>query len=604
MRVADYIAQKYVDYGVTKVFSLIGGHAMHLNDAFGNCKDLSVYYTHHEQSAAMAAEAYTRINNEPAIVCVTSGPGAINALNGVLGAYLDSIPMIVISGQPKSSLTCAAVGTDIRQLGDQEFDRIIECVQPMTKYATTIKHIELLDYELSKAWSFAVNGRPGPVWLDVPMDIQGAEVQNISKFNHYQSGYRIEEVNKEPSSPQISLILNRLKESKRPVLYLGPGVRVYKSYKVARELIEKLNIPVVTAWNAHDLIPNMHHCFAGRPGLRGDRGGNFTVQNSDFLLILGTELGIRQVGYDPDKFAPHAFKVMVDVDMYELYKPTINIDMPVQSNVKRFIEELNKQLSKYYFDSKKYDSWLNWTKEVNQRYPVVLEKYWEKESPVNPYCFMQVFFKNLKDDQIVVTGNGMSVVTSFQAAIIKSKTRLFQNVGCASMGYDIPASIGASIANNKGEVVCLSGDGSFQLNLQELQTIKGYNLPIKMFIINNNGYHSMRLTQKNFFDGELHGVEKSSGLTFPNLENIANAYGFPYIKIDSLNNMEEKIIDALKKESVICEIFVDIDQAFEPKSANRKLEDGTIISSGLEDMSPFLDREEFNEVMSVSRAIS
>jgi len=604
MQVADYIAQKYVDLGVKKVFSLIGGHAMYLNNAFGNCKDLEVYYTHHEQSAAMAAEAYTRVNNEPAIVCVTSGPGAVNSLNGVLGAYLDSIPMIIISGQPKSSLTCDAVGTDIRQLGDQEFDRIIECVKPMTKYAVTIKHVELLDYELSKAWNFAINGRPGPVWIDVPIDIQGSVIQNLSELKDYQSGYRVEELNVKPSISQVSLILDQLKESKRPVLYLGPGIRVYDSYEAMLELIERLGIPVVTAWNAHDLIPNEHHCYAGRPGLRGNRGGNFVVQNSDFLLILGTELGIRQVGYDPKKFAPEAFKVMVDVDIYELSKPTIDIDLMIQSNIKYFINELNSQLSENGFDFNGYGAWLNWAREINQRYPVVLEKYWESETPVNPYCFIQKLFESLKEDQIIVTGNGISVVASFQTGMIKSKTRLFQNVGCASMGYDVPASIGASIANDKGEVICLSGDGSFQLNLQELQTIKGYNLPIKIFIINNNGYHSMRLTQKNFFDGNLHGVESSSGLTFPNLENIANAYEFPYIKIDSLSDMSDKIERALKEENVICEIFVDINQAFEPKASNRKLDDGSIVSSELEDMAPFLDREELEEIMSVRQVIS
>lgn len=593
IKISDYIAEFLVQNGVKDVFMVTGGGAMHLDDAIGHNKELSCIFNHHEQACAIGAEAYARLTGEIPAVCVTSGPGGTNAITGVLGAWLDSIPMFIISGQVKRETTiysCPEI--PLRQLGDQEFD-ITTTVKNMTKYAKFIDKPEEISYHLEKAMYLCKEGRGGPVWLDIPLDVQAAKV-DTSNIQHF------EEQELTSSYPQydeaITIeIIRKIKNAKRPVILAGSGIRLGNAHSEFIELIERLNIPVVTAWNAHDSLWNEHPLFCGRPGTLGDRGGNFVVQSSDLLLSLGCRLNVRQISYSYKEFAKKAYKIIVDIDEAELQKPTLSPDLPVHANVKDVINSLLNSGFKNTADT--YDEWLSWCKEIENKYPTVLPEYYNSISPLNPYVFMKELFLNLDENEIIVTGNGSACVISFQAAIIKKGTRLFTNSGCAAMGYGFPAAIGACVAEKGKRVICIDGDGSFQMNIQELQTVKYNCLNLKLFYLNNNGYHSIRQTQTNLFEPPLIGVCDGNGLSFPEAEKIAFAYGIPFIRIDSLNNISENIIQVLNTEGpVFCEVTVDSKQYFAPKLSSKVLPDGKIVSPEIDDMYPFLEREEYERI--------
>jgi len=593
IRVADYIAQVLANRGIRDVFLVTGGGAMHLNDAFGRHPDLRYTCFHHEQACAMAAESYYRLTNRLPVVNVTTGPGGTNAITGVYGAWTDSIGMLVISGQVKWETVVRSTNLPLRQLGDQEID-IVNLVQEITKYSVMVTKPESIRYHLEKALYLARSGRPGPCWLDIPMNVQGAKIDPNSL-----KGYGPQEDHFEFISTALEEncldIINRLKDSKRPVIYVGAGVRLSGAYSDFLELIQRWRIPVVTAWNAHDLVWNDHPYYIGRPGTVGDRAGNFAVQNSDFLLVLGSRLNIRQVSYNWENFAPRAFKVIVDIDEAELNKPTLKPDLPIHADLKDVLKIL---LLKELPQDIEHKNWLNWCLVRKQKYPAVLPEYWLKESFVNPYCFADELFRHLNDDDIVVTGDGTACVTTFQAAFIKKGQRLYTNSGCASMGYDLPAAIGACIASNKQRVICIAGDGSIQMNIQELQTIVGYSLPIKIFILNNQGYHSIRQTQQNYFADNIVGCGPESGVTLPSFEKLAFAYDIPYRSCSNHNDLANSITDNINSDGPqICEIVLDLEQGFEPKLSSRRLEDGSMVSSPLEDMYPFLSREELNSNM-------
>ncbi len=597
VKVSDYIANFLVENGISHVFTVTGGGAMHLNDSLGHKNGLKCIYNHHEQACAIAAESYARINNKIAAVCVTTGPGGTNAITGVVGGYLDSIPMLIISGQVRYDTTARSTGLGIRAMGDQEFD-ICKAVESMTKYCEMVIDPKKIRYCLEKALYLAYSGRPGPCWLDIPLNVQGAyiETNELYGYDSYVDEFQSSQVNIDDLVMQV---IDKIKFAKRPVLYAGNGIRISGGYKSFIRVIEKLNIPIVTAWNSIDAIYDDHPLYVGRGGIMGDRAGNFAVQNSDLVLSIGCRLSIRQVGYNWKTWARAAYKIMVDVDKEELKKPTLSIDMPICADAKIFLEKLDKSLSV----SKLFENqdWLDKCSEWKHKYPVVLPKHYENiDGRANPYCFIKELSKRLNYGQITVVGNGTACVVGSHAYVIKPGQRFIINSAIASMGYDLPAAIGATFARNDNQdIICISGDGSIQMNIQELQTIIHHRLPLKIFIINNNGYHSIRQTQTNMFNKQFVGIgPESNDLSFPDMSKLAPAYGFPYFKVEKNEDMGIVIEEVLKiKGPIVCEVFVSEKQNFEPKSATKKLEDGTLVSPPLEDLAPFLDREEFKENM-------
>jgi acetolactate synthase I/II/III large subunit len=604
VRVADYIAQLLGDADIDQVFMVTGGGAMHLNDAFGREKRFNIMFCHHEQTCSMAAESYGRLTNRPAVVSVTSGPGGINALNGVFGAYVDSIPMLVISGQVKRETLVSSQALPLRQLGDQEVD-IAAMAGPVCK-ATVLLHDPMnTRFEIERAIWLSRAGRPGPVWVDVPIDVQAATVHPEAQRGfepHVEGDAAMLPAERNPQSGAgleglLELALQRLGSSERPVVLVGAGVRLSGAHDRFLRVIEKLGIAVTTGWNAHDALWNEHPLFVGRPGSVGDRAGNFAVQNADFLLVLGSRLNIRQVSYNWEAFARAAYVVMIDADQAEMSKGTLSIDLPIHADLAESLELLEELP---YCASPLHSEYLAWCRERAVRYPVVLAEYSKHNEPVNPYVFVQSLFEELGEGDIVVTGDGTACVVAFQAAALKVGQRLFTNSGCASMGYDLPAAIGAWCGSKGGRVICLAGDGSIMLNLQELQTIAGHRMSIKVIVLNNDGYSSIRQTQQNYFPDNVVGCGPESGLTFPDFVALGNAFGFPARRCSTHSGLSESIRAVLDGDGPqLLEVLLDPEQPFSPKLASRQLEGGTMVSSPLEDLAPFLSRQELAENMRI-----
>lgn len=606
MRVADYIAQRCVEAGAKHVFLVTGGGAMHLNDAFGRNKNLTPYCFHHEQSAAMAAESYYRSSNRLCVLNVTTGPGGINALNGVFGAYVDSLGMLVISGQVKDETYLRNYSIPMRQLGDQEVD-IVSMAKPVVKYATTLHDPKQVRKVMDYAIFLATHGRPGPVWVDVPVDVSSTQITpdelegwdgNVNEIIQcgdisLNTQQELTELVSCQFDNEINILLDKLKTAKRPVLFAGAGVRISHQYNNFLKLIDVLGIPVVTGWNAHDVLTNDSFYYAGRPGTVGDRAGNFTVQNSDLLIILGSRLNIRQVSYNHKNFANRAYKIHVDVDKAELDKPTLHTDLKVHADLKDFIPSLLNKLTGYITPGD-HSNYLEWCKVRVKKYPTVDPSYDHSDTHLNPYLFVSELIEQLDQDDIIVTGNGSACVISFQTAILKQGQRLFTNSGDASMGYDLPAAIGASIANNNQRVICLAGDGSIMMNLQELQTLVGYKLPVKVIILNNNGYLSIKQTQHNYFSDNVFGTCSNDGVTFPDFVKVGKAFEIESFKINSINDWRSNDVQNAMKSSLpaLFEIICDPDQVFSPKLVAKKLPDGSMLAPSLENMSPFLSDDE------------
>lgn len=596
VKIADWIAQYLVDQGVRYNFTVPGGGAMHLNVSFGHQDGLKNIFVQHEQSAAIAAESYFRATNELPIVCCTTGPGGTNTLTGVLGAWLDSIPMLVISGQVRYATTARAAGIPVRAMGDQEYD-ITPMVSHMTKYAEMIIDPKTVKYHIQKAIYLATHGRPGPVWLDIPLDIQGGYI-DPEKFIEFDPEEAKDENPPAVSKELIKNVLEKIEKAKRPVLNVGSAVHTTNSVKLMRRVAGKLNIPVAVAWDASDLMPYENDLFVGIPGLLGDRPGNWAIQNADLVLSIGCRLSCRQVGYNVKSWAREAYVIMVDIDQYELQKPSIHVEMPIQADAKEFLEALDETV----IDKRAgHKEWLEICRSWKRNYPVVTEKHYIDEGLTNAYCFLNEVSLRVPEDQFIVLGNG-TVEACLHAIHIKENTRLISNSGAASMGYDLPAAIGCCFAIGKKDTVCLTGDGSIQMNLQELQTIVFHKLPIKIFVVNNQGYHSMRQTESNLFpEYSKVGIGPESGdLSFPDMKKIAEAYGIPYMSTSSNKEIPNIIDKMLATEGyAMCEIFVDINQKFEPKSATKRLPDGTLVSPPLEDLAPFLPREELEKIMMI-----
>ncbi len=601
-RLADYVADFLASHGVTDVFSVVGGGAMHLNDAHGHHESLSVTYNHHEQASAIAAESYARLENKIAAVCVTTGPGGTNALTGVLGGWLDSIPMFILSGQVRYDTTARYAlqytKEPLRSLGDQEYD-IAKSVEPMTKYAVMIEDPAQIRYAMEKGWHLATTGRPGPVWIDVPVNFQGALIETDTLVGYDPT----EDDAKLPppvSEALVEQVLDRISHASRPVIYAGYGIHLSGARELFSRLVDKLGVPVVTYWNAIDLIETDHRLYCGRGGNMGDRAGNWAVQNADLVLAIGTRISIRQVGYDWKTWAREAKVIMVDVDRAEMKKHTLHVDLPIWADAKDFLTKIDLAVSDRAPVFRGED-WVSTCHHWKRDYPVVTEaQRRQSEGGANVYAFIHFLSSALPEKSLTAVSNGACCVAGSQAYVIQKNSRFVNNNAVASMGYGLPAAIGLCIAGKRKTTVCLEGDGSIMMNLQELQTVLTNRLPIKLFLINNNGYHSIRLTQNNLFSHHCKvGIGEESGdLSFPKFQSLAEAFGYPYFSAHSNAEAQEVITKALATDGpVFCEIFTDTAQVWEPKSSAKRLEDGTIVSPPLEDLAPFLPREELAREM-------
>ena len=552
MRVSDYVIKFLRDrYRVDTIFTVSGGGCIFLMDSLGNTPGVRYVATHHEQAAAIAAEGYARVNNKLGACVVTSGPGGTNALTGTLCSWLDSIPVIYISGQVNKELTTNYTGLSLRQLGDQEFN-IIKTVESMTKYATQVNEASDIRYHLEKACHLATTGRPGPVWLDIPLDIQSADIdpQQLTGYEEPTTTYH-------PSTQDMNLVLSRWKTSKKPLMVVGNGVRLGDAVEQLREVLHRTNLPVVSAVNGNDIVNHDYEHYCGRFGTHAQIGANNLLSECDFLLVVGSRLYVRQTGYDFEGFAQQAYKVHVDIDPAELSKPTLFTDLKIHSDCKEFLEMLLKE------DLPVSDQdWLNrcfdWRCE-----PTVLPKHRSKTDYVSHYTFLEQLSEVLPQDHHVITSDGSANVVTMQVLQTKGDQRLITNTGCAPMGYGLPAAIGAAFHHN---IICIEGDGSLHMNIQELQTMMHHNLPIKLILLNNEGYLSIKVSQKTLFQGRYVASEKSSGVTLPNFQKIAQAYEIPYYCVKTNQTIFPTLSAFLQQQGpCILEVFTDPEEYHEPK---------------------------------------
>jgi acetolactate synthase-1/2/3 large subunit len=591
-KVSNFIFEHLVKkHGIEHCFFIPGGGAMHLNDALGHTEGLEYVCNHHEQACAIAQEGYYRASGKMCVTNVTTGPGGTNALTGVLGQWLDSIPAFYISGQIKASthMSCCPE-LKLRQLGDQESD-VIALVKPITKYAVTIFDPMMVKYEIDKAMYIAQNGRPGPVWIDVPLNVQGAIVDE-TQMKEFDPLEIEDTVDHELVDQQILQLVEKIKSAKAPVIYVGNGVRLAKRVEKFIKIAESLQIPVVTSISGSDIIWYDHPLCYGKPGICGDRIGNIMVQNSDLLIILGTRLGIRQVGYAYEKFATKAYKVMIDADADEMKKPTLKIDLQINANISEFLDKFEVAIKN--FKTPGFEKFRIWGREIEKKIPSVLDDNPSEPGYINSYKFADKLFKHLQSGDCVVTANGTAYTSTFQIMQVPKGVRVFANQGCASMGYDLPAAIGAAVSKGyTGRTVCISGDGSIQMNIQELQTILNYNLPIKIFMFENDGYLAMKTTQKSFFEGRYTGTDSKSGIICPDMIKIAKAYGYPTFDICDEEVLDETIEKVLTMDGpVFCQIHMPPFQTLFPKAASfLDNSTGQMTSAPLEKMAPFMSDE-------------
>lgn len=582
--------------GVKHVFFLPGGGCMHLVDSLGKNKDLEFIANLHEQAAAIAADAYSQYTNNIGVALVTTGPGGTNAITGVTASWIDSVPVLIISGQVKRA--DLLVGKGVRQMGPQEVD-IVSLVKPITKYAVTVMEPERIKFHLDKAIYLAKEGRPGPVWIDIPLDVQGAIIDEdkLESFDVSEQIFDESEINN-----KVDALIKLINESNRPIIMVGNGIRLAKGIEKFKQVISKIKIPVLTTWRALDILPENNDLYIGRPGSIGQRGANFAQQNADLIICIGARLDVGQVAFSYSNFAREAKKVIVDIDKNEINKIATKIDIVFNMDAGIFLTVLLEKINDVNTNTSK---WLKRCQDWKNKYPVVLPEHETGRKHVNTYMLVETLSKLLTADDVIIPGSsGSCSEITLQSFKVKEGQRVFNSPGLGSMGFGLPASIGACVASGKKRTICLIGDGGLQHNIQELELLKRYQLPIKVFVLNNNAYASIRATQNRYFDGNLVACDPSSGLTLPDTTKIATAYGLKTFKIDSQNEIEEKVNKVLDYDGpVVCEVMVDPDLLTQPKISSEVKPDGRIVSKPMEDLWPFLDREEFKANMIVKPVV-
>jgi acetolactate synthase I/II/III large subunit len=585
MRVADFITNKLYEAGGECIFLVTGGMIMHLTDALLQQGKQKFVCCHHEQSAAMAAEAYGRFTGKLGVAYVTAGPGALNTLTGVVGAYVDSSPCIIVSGQSKVS---QAIVTGPRQFALQGFNTL-PIFEKVTKYAVMLDDISKVKYEVEKSIYLATSNRVGPVWIESPIDIQGAYFDPDEFEGFTPPELRISTKDLED---KVDEVVEAIRQSRRPCILGGAGIRLSGAIEAFHKLVEQTGIPVMTSRLGMDLIGHKHPLFVGKPGTYGDRAANFTIQNSDLFLNIGCRLGIGLVGYDFQDFARHAKKISVDVDEQELIKPSVIPDIAIQADAKLFLDLLTKRLSDYHLENQQ---WVDRTQLWKQNYPVDLPEYQNEKDGINSYHFMRRLSEEVSDDAIFLVDTGSCFHVFAQAFQVKFGQRHIITGGLSTMGY-MPGSVGVAAASSGKDVFCITGDGSVQFNIQELQTITQNKLPVKIIVLNNNGYLLIRLTQNNFQEGRFIGVDQDSGVSCPDMEKIAHAYGIKFIRILGLDDLDTKLDELINYQgAVICEVMTPPNQLLMPRVASKKMDDGKMMSMPYDDMFPFLPREEYSE---------
>ncbi|HIB54567.1 MAG TPA: thiamine pyrophosphate-binding protein [Nitrospirales bacterium] len=589
IRLADYVIDYLADQGVEDVFTVSGGGSIFLCDALAQSSRVRYVCCHHEQAVAMATEAYARVKQDLAVSVVTTGPGCTNAISGIAGSWMDSVPHLVLSGQAFVSQTIGDSG--LRQLGVQEIN-IIDLIKPITKYAVMLTDAASIKYHLQKAIHLATTGRPGPVWLDLPADMQNARIDENSL-----EGFSPDEcpVGDDDLHEKVSQVIDILKSSKRPLVHAGQGIRLAGAVDDFMQFVETHRFPFVTARNANDMVDSSHKLYVGRPGTFAQRGANFAVQNADAYLAIGTRLSLPQTGYNAKDFARNATRIMVDIDRAELDKKTLDLHLKIHADAKQFLTELNRQMAGV---SIHVDGWIERCRAWQEKYPVVLPSYYEQKGSVNSYVLIDVLSDLLSPEDIVVTDMGFAFQNTHQAFRVKKGQRMFTNCGFSSMGWGLPAAIGACFAHRRKRIICLAGDGGLMMTIQELATVQHYQLPIKLFILNNGGYVTIKQTQELTFDGRRMGVNADTGLSFPDMLKVADAHGIPAVRLETQENIQQRVGEVLSQPGpFICEIMMDHDQEQIPKIISKRQPDGRMLQTPLEDLYPFLDRKELEENM-------
>lgn len=593
IKLSDYVVEFLAGAGLKHIFMLPGGGAMHLVDSVGRCGQIEFVCNLHEQACAVAADAYGQYTNQFGAALVTTGPGGTNTLTGVAAAWLDSTPCLFLSGQVKRADIVG--GRGVRQIGFQEID-IVRMAAPITKYAVTVMEPKSIRYHLEKALFLARSGRPGPVWLDIPLDVQAAQI-DPAELEGLDPAELLPATDQGQLREQVARAIELFNAAERPCLLVGNGVRLAKGLEEFHELIAILQTPVLTSWKALDFLPDDHPLYAGRPGSVGQRGANFTLQNADCLISIGARLDFGQTGYNREAFARAARKIIVDVDAAELGKLGTPVDVPIAADAGVFLREFLAQRASIATADR--SAWLARVQNWKAKYPVVLPEYWERRDGVSTYCLLEVLSDQMGAGDLLVPGSsGACSEITMQAFRAKQGLRVFNSEGLGPMGFGIPAAIGGCLASGRKRTVSIDGDGGFHMNTQELETVRRLNLPIKFFVLNNNGYGSIRSTQRGYFGGFLVASDPTSGLTLPDTLKIAQAYGLATVRIHDHSELRQKVKEALESDGpVVCEIMVSPEDMTSPKVSSAQREDGTMVSKPLEDLWPFLDREEFRANM-------
>ncbi len=591
IKLSDYVFQFLARQDVKHVFMVAGGGAMHLNNSAGHCPEIEYICNLHEQAAAMAAETYAKLNENLGVALVTTGPGSTNAITGTAGAWLNSTPCLFISGQVKRSDMIGERG--VRQMGVQELD-VISIVKPITKYAITVMDPAEIRYHLEKAVYLARTGRPGPVWIDIPLDVQASQI-DPALLRGFDAPEQHATHSAKELSDQVAKTIDLLNAAERPILLIGNGVRLARARLEMRDLIQLLQVPVLLTWLAHDLLPESHDLLVGRPGPVAPRGSNFALQNSDLLISIGARLDMVLTGYSHDRFARAANKIMVDIDQNEIRKMETPITVPVCADAKLFIQEFLRQKDRLI--QRERIDWMAHCHEWKTKYPLVLPEY-RAQKLVSTYVFTDVLSNELNDNDVIVSGSSGAGIEIFLLVFrVKEGQRVLVTTALGAMGYGLPASIGACLASGRKRTILVDGDGGFQLNIQELETLARLDLPIKIFILNNQGYSSIRTSQARYF-GRLTGADASSGLTLPDLGRLVTAYGLPFFQITDQSHLAEEIQKVLDTPGpVLCDVWLPPDEPRAPSLASAQKPDGSMVSRPLEDLWPFLDRQEFNSNM-------